>query len=137
MYKFHILGKFGVFLVLFGLIAATDLIGTGALASRGVFADPVEMPDINPDPGIVEVNLSAQIATVDVDGTQAQLMTYNGYFPGPTIRVHRGDSLRIHFTNNLPYTTETNILGYRKNLTNLHTHGMHVSPEAPLAYVMY
>jgi FtsP/CotA-like multicopper oxidase with cupredoxin domain len=40
-------------------------------------------------------------------------------------------------TNGLPATTQTNLLGYRRNITNLHTHGWHVSPEEPQDFVMY
>jgi FtsP/CotA-like multicopper oxidase with cupredoxin domain len=58
-------------------------------------------------------------------------MTYNGHYPGPTISVKRGDLLRVHFVNALPYTTKTNLLGYQNNMTNLHTHGLHVSPKEP------
>jgi len=45
--------------------------------------------------------------------------------------VRQGDEFRVHFTNALPQTNWTNILGFRDNITNLHTHGMHVSPVAP------
>jgi FtsP/CotA-like multicopper oxidase with cupredoxin domain len=51
--------------------------------------------------------------------------------------VNRGDILKINFTNWLPVTGARNFLGYEKNITNLHTHGWHVSPEAPSDYVMY
>ncbi len=102
-----------------------------------LFRDPAEMQNLSGIPGIVEVNLEALIAPVNVNGTTANLMTYNGSFPGPTIRVKRGDTLKINLTNNLPSTSETNLLGYRKNITNLHTHGWHVSPEAPSDFVMY
>jgi FtsP/CotA-like multicopper oxidase with cupredoxin domain len=99
--------------------------------------DPVPMPNISQDPTVVEVNLKAQLASINVNGTLANLMTYNGYFPGPTIRVRTDQALKIHFTNALPKTTQTNLLGYRRNVTNLHTHGLHVSPEEPADFVMY
>jgi len=102
-----------------------------------LFADPPEMPNVSTTPGVVEVNLEAKIAPVNVNGTMANLMTYNGRFPAPTIRVHKGDTLKVHLKNSLPYTTEKNYLGFQKNFTNLHTHGLHVSPVAPSDYVMY
>ncbi len=40
---------------------------------------------------------------VNVNGAMANLMTYNGYFPGPTINVKKGDILRINFSNYLPH----------------------------------
>lgn len=103
----------------------------------GLFADPPEMPNLSTTPGVVEVQLEAKMASVNINGAAANLMTYNGSFPGPTIRVKRGDILKVHLKNSLPYTTATNLLGYRKNVTNLHTHGWHVSPEEPSDYVMY
>ncbi len=99
--------------------------------------DPVEMPNLSTIPGMVEVDLEARIAPININGTVANLMTYNGHYPGPTIRVNRGDMVKINFTNWLPVTGAKNLPGYEKNITNLHTHGWHVSPEAPADYVMY
>ena len=101
------------------------------------FKDPVEMPNFSAIPGVVEVDLEARIAPININGTMANLMTFNGYYPGPTIRVNRGDMVKINFTNWLPVTGAKNLLGYEKNITNLHTHGWHVSPEDPADYVMY
>ncbi|KAF0214652.1 MAG: twin-arginine translocation pathway, partial [Geobacteraceae bacterium] len=103
----------------------------------GSFRNPVEMGNKSLVPGVVEVDLEARLARINVNGTWANLMTYNGAYPAPTIRVKRGDRLVVNLTNGLPATTATNLLGYRKNVTNLHTHGWHVSPEAPSDYVMY
>ncbi|MBI4304331.1 MAG: multicopper oxidase family protein [Chloroflexi bacterium] len=94
----------------------------------GPFFDPVVMPNISATPGIVEVNMEMKIAPVYVNGVTANLMTYNGYSPAPTIRIKRGDFLKVNFKNSLPPTTQKNILGHTKNVTNLHTHGFHVSP---------
>lgn len=103
----------------------------------GAFTDPPTMQDLSLVPGIVEVNLEARIAPVKVNGSWANLMTYNGRYPAPTIRVRQGDRLIVNLTNSLPATAATNLLGYRKNLTNLHTHGWHVTPQTPSDYVMY
>lgn len=43
-------------------------------------------------------------------------MTYNGSFPGPTMRVKEGDRVRIQFRNDL------------KEPTNLHFYGLHIPP---------
>jgi len=90
--------------------------------------DPPEAVDLSDTLGIVEVALEAKISPLNINGTDTKLMTYNGSYPAPTIRVNRGDLLRLHFRNSLPSTDETNILGFQKNITNLHTHGWHVSP---------
>jgi len=73
---------------------------------------------------------------VNINGITANVLTYNGYSPGPTISVERGDILRAKFINSLPLTTQTNTLGYQKNITNLHTHGWHVSPQEPADYIL-
>lgn len=43
--------------------------------------------------------------------------TFNQSIPGPTLELFPGQTTLIHFTNSLPETT------------NLHFHGLHVSPE--------
>ena len=91
------------------------------------FADPVTMPNLSTTPGVVEVNLEAKIAPINVNGVTANLQTYNGYYPAPTIKVKKGDLLKVHFTNSLPYSGE-NSMGMPRNTTNLHTHGLQVSP---------
>src|ERR1051326_5283826 len=59
-----------------------------------------EAPDLNPDPHIVEIDLDARIADVEVaPGVRADAWTYNGGIPGPLIRAHVGDRLIVHFTN--------------------------------------
>jgi len=72
-----------------------------------------EAPDINPDPNIVEVNLEAKIAEVDVGGQPVRVWTYSGGIPGPLIRAKVGDRLIVHFTNNLPAPTTVHWHGIR------------------------
>ncbi len=92
------------------------------------FADPVEMHNFSTIPGIVEVDLEAKPSWVNVNGTLANLLTYNGAYPAPTIRVKKGDILKVHFKNSLDMMGK-NILGHERQMTNLHTHGLHVSPS--------
>ena len=55
----------------------------------------------------------------------------SGSIPAPTLRVGVGDTLRIRVVNQLPANPPTNEptkhLRY-PNSTNLHTHGLHVTP---------
>ncbi|HEV2783290.1 MAG TPA: multicopper oxidase domain-containing protein [Actinophytocola sp.] len=51
-------------------------------------------------------------------GTTTRLYTYNGAFPGPTIRAVRGRQVVIHQTNALPVHT------------SVHLHGAHVAPDS-------
>ena len=51
-----------------------------------------------------------------VDNQSVTAMLYNGPLPGPTLHVYPGDRVEIDLINNL------------NESTNLHFHGLHVSP---------
>jgi FtsP/CotA-like multicopper oxidase with cupredoxin domain len=58
------------------------------------------------------------------------------YFAGksipPTIRVLPGGAIRLQYVNNLPvHSSEQCALGPCANHSNLHFHGLHVSPDSP------
>src|SRR5215471_10402689 len=73
-----------------------------------------EAVDLNPDPHIVEINLDARIAPVEVaPGVRTEAWTYDGGIPGPLIRAHAGDRLIVHFTNHLPQPTTVHWHGIR------------------------
>lgn len=75
-------------------------------------------------------------ARLRLNGTAVTLLTYNGMYPGPMIRATRGETLKVRLVNGLPKTTAKNILGHTRNITNLHTHGLHVSPSGIADNVM-
>ena len=71
-------------------------------------------PDLNPDPRVLEINLEAYTAEVEVSpGRRVQAWTYNGSIPGPLIRARVGDRLIVHFTNRLPAPTTIHWHGLR------------------------
>src|SRR5579864_3696053 len=73
-----------------------------ALTGRADDLKLVDAVDMNPDPHIVEINLSARVSEVDVNsGTKVEAWTYNGAIPGPLIRARVGDRLIVHFENAL------------------------------------
>jgi FtsP/CotA-like multicopper oxidase with cupredoxin domain len=73
-----------------------------------------EAQDLNPDPKIVEVNLTAKIARVEVaPGKVVEAWTYDGGLPGPLIRGRVGDRLIVHFKNELPQPTTVHWHGVR------------------------
>jgi len=73
-----------------------------------------EAIDLNPDPHIVEVNLVARVATVEIaPGRTVDAWTYDGGLPGPLIRIRVGDRLIVHFTNQLPQPTTVHWHGVR------------------------
>jgi FtsP/CotA-like multicopper oxidase with cupredoxin domain len=88
-------------------------------APAGAVALPVIplAPSHRPEPGIVDVTLDARPARIPVDERPAVLWTYDGILPGPLIEARAGDTIRLRFTNRLPEST------------NLHFHGLHVTPE--------
>lgn len=70
--------------------------------------------DLNPDPGVLEIELEALTAEVEVaPGRRIKAWTYNGSLPGPLIRARVGDRLIVHFTNRLPAPTTVHWHGLR------------------------
>jgi FtsP/CotA-like multicopper oxidase with cupredoxin domain len=72
-----------------------------------------EAVDRNPAPDVVEIDLTARIAPVTIDGKRVDAWTYNGGLPGPLIRTRIGDRLIVHFTNDLPQPTTVHWHGVR------------------------
>jgi FtsP/CotA-like multicopper oxidase with cupredoxin domain len=76
------------------------------------------MPEVlTSQDGILDVTLEAAEGSHQVAGRKATTFAYNGSVPGPTLRLRPGDRLRVRLVNELPQGT------------NLHTHGLLVSPE--------
>lgn len=67
--------------------------------------------------GLLEVRLEAALGSHEVAGREAATLGYNGGLPGPTLRLRPGDTFRVELVNRLD------------RVTNLHVHGLHVSPE--------
>ena len=77
-----------------------------------------EAPDLNPDPAIVEIEMEARVAAVELaPGLTVNAWTYNGLIPGPMVRVNVGDRLIVHFSNSLP------------DPTTVHWHGLRIPIE--------
>ncbi len=74
-----------------------------------------------------------QYAYKDIGGYRLFVRTYEGTVPGPTLRLKPGDVLRIKLINDMPPNRdpmpEDHSLPHHFNTTNLHTHGLHVSPS--------
>ncbi|MFZ2726630.1 MAG: multicopper oxidase domain-containing protein [Methylococcaceae bacterium] len=63
------------------------------------FKDPVTMKNLSKKTGMVKINLEAKVAPIIISGVTANLKTYNGHYPAPTINVKKGDVLKVHFKN--------------------------------------
>lgn len=84
---------------------------------------PASAEDINSDPGIVEINLSAAPLTVEFSpGVSSEVWAYNDSLPGPLIEANQGDRIIVHFTNNLPEATTIHWHGVRLSNENDGTH---------------
>jgi len=91
---------------------------------------PVGLPDppaVRPIHGVTSLTLTAAQTSAGRAG-----MLYEGAPVMPTIRVWPGDQLKIVYVNELsPHSAEACALGPCMDMTNLHFHGMEVSPKAP------
>jgi FtsP/CotA-like multicopper oxidase with cupredoxin domain len=107
------------------------------------FQNPPEIRSAN---GRLETNLVVQYTdprTTSLGGCPLTLRSYNGGLVGPTLRVKPGDVISPVLDNRLPRETPGQVEAqfrqedsvafldmrpYSYNTTNLHTHGLHVSP---------
>lgn len=78
-------------------------------------AQPAELRSAN---GRLQLRLDAARSPVQIGGRSANALSYNGGTPGPTLRLKPGDRLGVTLHNGLD------------DPTNLHVHGLHVSPES-------
>ncbi|HSO65439.1 MAG TPA: multicopper oxidase domain-containing protein, partial [Ornithinibacter sp.] len=105
-----------------GLAGRLGPLGSGGTASASpagtTAGDPLRAPTVlSSEGGRLDVRLEAARGTHPVAGRSATTLAYNGEVPGPTLRLRAGDRLRLELVNSFDEPT------------NLHLHGLHVSPE--------
>jgi suppressor of ftsI len=104
--------------------SGTMLLGSGATmlwsARAGAKAQELllQPPEIRSKNGVLEATLTAAPGRVQVGEFAFPGFLYNGSYMPPLIRVRLGDTIRITFRNALP-----------DDPSNLHYHGMSVSPQ--------
>ncbi len=98
-------------------VAAAQAPATFAPAGWDAGIRLVEPPDRNADPKVLEIDITAKLADVEIDGKRVTAWTYNGQVPGPLVRAKVGDRLIVHFTNELDEDT------------TIHWHGVRVPIE--------
>ena len=104
-------------------LAGTVLGGIGLGRAVTAPLDPVsgatlvEPEALRSTGGELRVRLEAAEGRVRVAGRTATTLGYNGGVPGPTLHLLPADRLRVQLVNRLNAPT------------NLHVHGLHVSPE--------
>ena len=102
--------------------------------ASSVDGDLLEPPVIRSVGGTLKTVITASTGPVMIGGRSAlQAVLYNGTFPGPTLWVRPGDTIDLTFNNRIVADQADTKPGYGRpprptNATNLHFHGMHVSP---------
>ena len=102
--------------------------GTPRSSSTEALRAPAVLKNESREPGKVEVTLTATATRLSlVPGVETDVYAYNGTVPGPTLELHEGDRVTVHFRNDLPEET------------TVHWHGLHIpwiadgSPFRPVA----
>ena len=133
-----------------GSIVATQLIGCGGGTSSTAPSDTMlsEPPTLRPTNGVLTMDLIAEYSSQPIalraagptsnvyqspnPPIETRLRRYSGSFPAPTLRVKAGDTIKIRLINRLPPSpSNSSSLSFlnHQNSTNLHFHGLHVSPK--------
>src|SRR5262245_5404117 len=108
--------------------------GMGPPTAPFVEGAPLVEPEIRRSVGgELRTTLQVRYSYQDVGGYRLYVRTYDGGIPGATLRARPGDVLRIKLINDLPPDRDAqprdHNLPHHYNVTNLHTHGLHVSPS--------
>jgi FtsP/CotA-like multicopper oxidase with cupredoxin domain len=108
------------------------LLSTSAAIDTATIGAPIEFPTVDSS---LSVTLTLAEGQYEGPGVVQNTRMYNGQVLGPTIKVSPGDTLNINVINNLPtpgFDTSALHNEFKTfDITNLHTHGLHVSSNAP------
>ncbi|WP_207459092.1 multicopper oxidase domain-containing protein [Azospirillum sp. SYSU D00513] len=136
-----------------GLCAAAAAAGAGTMLllnrpAKGRAADglpvtgqPLAQPhEVRSKNRLLATDIHARYARHDLAGRPVHLRGYDGLPVGRTLRLRAGDELRLHLHNDLPWEAVEGTCTTRPdrenvphafNATNMHLHGLHVSPMQP------
>jgi FtsP/CotA-like multicopper oxidase with cupredoxin domain len=101
-------------------------------------APPIDLPQpevIAGQGGLLDLTLTCTPATVDMNAPRSvSTYTYDGIVPGRTWEILPGDTIRVNLVNDLPPLAHHEhpvdmLRPHEWTTTNIHTHGLHVSPE--------
>ncbi|MDF3016064.1 MAG: mco 1 [Thermomicrobiales bacterium] len=95
------------------LVASIDLLLPAAAAGQADFPEPTELRAVD---GVLRATLTAEEQEIEIAGQSILARVFNGTFVGPTLRVRPGERIELELVNRL------------NEPTNLHFHGLHVSP---------
>ena len=107
--------------------SVVGLFVTAVTAAGRLDVPATPLPEARSDSRVVSLTLHA---TVNSEGRDT--FAYNGKNVAPVIRIFPGDTLKIAYKNDLPvHATESCAISPCKNMTNLHFHGLEISPQSP------
>ena len=88
-----------------------------AVSAAAMLGRPTDAVDFTSSFGLLTATLMAEPATVTIAGRSVRVLAYNGQVPGPLLIAAPGDTVRLKLKNNIGRPT------------NLHFHGLHISPS--------
>lgn len=106
------------------VVGGAALVGSGILGAKSVMAGGAQ--SAWPEPavrssrdGLLKTRLMVAETEVPIAKRPVRALTYESSYPGPTLEIRAGDDLAVDLVNRVGQPT------------NLHTHGLHVSPSEP------
>ena len=121
------------------LLAKSELatVNAGTLPASEWFEPPVLRSDKNGElHATLDIRYAENCLQIGTTRQKVWLRSYNDMLTGPTFRVKAGDKLFVHVSNDLPPEPKMEMKGgecaipmHGFNVTNLHTHGLHISPS--------
>lgn len=96
------------------VLIGAALLTTSQATGQEAFPEPSEYVSEN---GVLDTDLTVSRKAVDIGGEPIVATVYNDSFVGPTMRLAPGDRIELSLNNTLDETT------------NIHFHGLHVSPS--------
>src|SRR5438270_8771085 len=108
-------------------LAAISLIGAFAVQAQS--SGPTERTQL---PTLPVARSPFVLEAVTDPATGRSAFSFAGKEIAPVIRTAPGEQIRLEYRNRMSTTSqEMCVYGPCKNMTNLHFHGLHVSPDAP------
>ncbi len=118
-------------LLALGCLSLATLVKAGPtvdIQPSDTWISPPVLQNTSVKAGVVELSLTAAPAKLELmPGKPTEAWAYNGSVPGPTLELHEGDFVTVHFTNKLALPT------------TVHWHGLHLpagSDGSPLHAVL-
>lgn len=98
--------------------AASSVLSYAGTGDPGPIGQDLVEPEVRASAnGVLETSLNAAFGPVTVNGQPKTSRVFDGMYPAPTLKAKPGETIRLRVTNEL------------NDITNVHTHGFHVSPS--------